>query len=254
MRSALLSLVIVATGCDAAPTSAVEAPTTPTAPVAAAAPATPPAKAVRPDLSVCPKVKRDNEEGLLERTAPLPVPAAFAPMVASDMNHFAVTTLAGHTGCVDVRWMEAVEGMALSKDQRFLSFGWSGYEAFGHIVVDRADGANAFETGDVPVWSRTGKRFAAIDVSESGFGGLNGFGVWEAGSAGITQLVIHTDGLPPGDWRMGAWSGDSCVNLSLVPSERIPSDANALARTPRDPWFASADRTWKPQAGTCPKA
>jgi NADH pyrophosphatase NudC (nudix superfamily) len=40
---------------------------------------------------------------------------------------------------VDTSFMESTDRIALSSDGRFLSFGWLGYEAYGHIVVDRTE-------------------------------------------------------------------------------------------------------------------
>ncbi|WP_088310670.1 hypothetical protein [Novosphingobium sp. B 225] len=256
MRSLLVTLPMLLAACGSAGEPAAEASgaAVATAPVAASSPTAAPAKPARHELSACPKLVRDDENGLLERKAPLAVPKALAELVAADMNQFAVTTLGGGTGCIDVRWMEAIGTPTLSKDQRFLSFGWNGYEAFGFIVFDRAGKGASFETGDTPVWSASRQHFAAIDLSESGFGGLNAFGVWEVTAGATQELSAQSDGLPSGDWRVDGWQGDSCVAISLVPSERMPSDAGRLARAARDPWYAAAAKGWKLQPGSCPKA
>lgn len=222
--------------------------------MAAVTPSAAPLASARPDPAKCPKLTRDNENGLLERKQPLPVPKALADLAATDMNQLAVTTLDGKIGCVDVRWMEMVDGMALSKDKRFLSFGWDGYEAFGHVIVDRLAGGQSLDTGEAPVWSGSGQRLAAVDVSESAFGALNGFGVWDVTPQGFKQLTLAADGLPSGDWRIDGWRGERCVALSLLPSERMPEDAKAMDKAPRDLWFASESKQWKPQPGSCPRA
>ena len=256
MRVLPLSAVVLLSGCgSAAEQPAVAAPTAAASEaMAAITHGAAPEAAARPDPAQCPKLKRDDENGLLERKKPLPVPKALAAVAATDMNQLAVTTLDGKTGCVDVRWMEMVDGMALSKDKRFLSFGWDGYEAYGHVIVDRQAGGQSLDTGEAPVWSGSGQRLAAVDLSESAFGALNGFGVWDVTPQGFKQLALVTDALPSGDWRSEGWRGERCVALSLLPSERMPEDAMAVDKAPRDPWFASESKQWNPQAGSCPKA
>ncbi len=249
----LLPLVLLAAcgsqGESPAPAPSAEASTAIAPIMHSAAP-----EAARPDPASCPKLKRDDENGLLERKKPLPVPAALAGIAATDMNQLAVTTLDGKTGCVDVRWMETVDRMALSKDQRFLSFDWDGYEAYGHVVVDRQAGGQSLDTGEAPVWSPSSTRLAAVDLSEAAFGALNGFGVWDVTPKGFKQLALLTEALPTGDWRTEGWRGEHCVALSLLPSERMPEDARAMDKAPRDPWFAAEANQWKPQPGSCPRA
>ena len=95
-----------------------------------------------PDLAVCP-ARTLLEEGLRERTEPIAVPAALRSVMRSGMDNFAFVTLAGATVCVDASWMEAIEKPALSPDGRFASFDWGGYEAFGHVIVDRVGKGSA---------------------------------------------------------------------------------------------------------------
>ncbi|MBN8500690.1 MAG: hypothetical protein J0M19_06020 [Sphingomonadales bacterium] len=163
-----------------------------------------------------------------------------------------MTSLSGKTICIDVRWIEHIESIRPSRDKRFFGFEWVGYEAFGFIVVDRAGRGDQIDTGTAPVWSQSGRRLAAADLSESGFGALNAFAVWDVTPAGFKQLAT-VDTLPSGDWRVGLWRSETCVSLSVLPSDRQPEDAQDMAKAPRDPWFAAAANGWKPQPGTCPK-
>lgn len=108
------------------------------------------------------------------------------------------------------------------------------------------------ETGNAPLAPPSGMRFASVDLSESGFGGFNAFGVWQIERVGLRELAKVQDGLPAGDWRIAGWAGDECVNLSLLPIDRQPSDAGDFEIAERDPWFAAEASGWTPAPGACP--
>lgn len=208
---------------------------------------------VRADLARCERYKIEEGEMERQRTKPLAFPAAFKDIVATDRDHVAVATLDGGTVCIDARWQDSIHHTALSKDGRLLGYGWDGYEAFGYQLIDRAGKGQVIETGTAPLSSPSGRRLASIDWSESGFGGLNGFGVWEVQPGTVKRLALISDNLPPGDWRLLEWSGENCVGLTLLPIDAVPNEDGSLSRVPRDFWFASAANHWKPEAGTCPK-
>ena len=211
----------------------------------------PTAAAPKPDLAVCPEAE-PVEERL--RTEPIPVPSEFEGLVASSMDHFAFTTLSGNTVCVDTTWLESIDDAALSEDGRFASFAWGGYEAFGHVIVDRTGRGQVIDTGNPPIHSPSSRRLAAVDLSESGFGSLNAFAVWEVRPTALRQIAEQSEGFPSGDWRIEGWQGESCVRLSVVPLERQPEDYRDMDKAPRDPWFAAEANGWKPEAGSCPRA
>lgn len=202
-----------------------------------------------PDLTQCAPAKSDAE---LARKAPLALPGAAEGLYVADRDRIAVSTMEGTTVCADTSWIEEIRGAKVSPDKRFIAFDWSGYESFGHLIIDRSGKGQVLETGNAPLAPPTGKRFAVVDLSESGFGALNAFGVWDIESTGLREVARFSEGLPAGDWQMREWSGDSCVNLSLLPIERQPSDAADFERAKRDPWYAAARNGWKPEAGSCP--
>lgn len=241
----ITSLVVIALlgacGNDAEP-----APTERTRERAEALPAT---AAPEPDLSVCPQAEPVEER---IRTKPIPVPAAFDRLAASGMDHFAFTTASGSTICVDTTWLESINDARLSDDGRFASFVWVGYEAFGHVIVDRSGKGQVIDTGNAPVRSPSGRRFASVDLGEAGFGSLNAFAVWDIKPVGLRQIAEVSEGFPSGDWRIEGWQGESCVRLSLVPTERYPEDYRDLETAPRDPWSAAEANGWIPVAGGCP--
>lgn len=213
----------------------------------AAAPAEP-----RPSLARCPAVKPVDEPEMLQRKAAIPVPSALTGLMVSDKERFAFAARDGDPICIDASWWEGIAEAKVSQDQRFIQFDWSGYESFGHMLIDRSGKGMAVETGVAPLAPPTGRRFAAVDLSESGFGGLNAFAVWQIDPVGVRELAKVDTGLPAGDWALEGWTGDDCVNLSVVPVDRQPDNVGDLDKAARDPWFAAEAKGWKPEPGRCP--
>jgi hypothetical protein len=246
---ATLALALVLAACgESQDAPATDAPTT-TA-TSAAATASPTPVATKPDLATCPRYPA-AERVDMTRNEKLAVPEPFADLIVADNERFAIATLSGATHCLDVRWINQIDNPRLFGDGRFLSFDWTGYETFGHILIDRTGKGTTVETGATPIPSRTGKRLAAVDLSESGFGAFNAFGVWEVETGALRELGKTAEGLPAGDWRVERWQGEDCVALSLLPIERQSGDARAAVAAKRDPWFAAADSKWVPAPGTC---
>jgi hypothetical protein len=202
------------------------------------------------NLGACP-ARSSEDVADLGRKGPLPLPPSLSGLAKADRLNLAVTTINGGTVCADLSWIEEITQVKVSPDKRFVAFDWLGYEAFGHLIIDRAAKGQVLETGNAPLAPPTGRRFAAIDLSESGFGALNAFAVWDIESNGLREIAKFSEGLPSGDWKLGEWSGDSCINLSVLPVERQPSDAADFERAERDDWYASAANGWKPEAGRC---
>jgi hypothetical protein len=244
-KTILIAIPLLLTACGSgSDTDASPAASASTASSTAASTAPP----ALPDLAKCPAAKPADE---LARTKPLVLPKDAAGLYAADRDRIAVSTMDGGTVCADTAWIEQIENAKVSPDKRFIAFDWMGYESFGHIIVDRAAKGQVLETGNAPLAPPTGRRFASIDLSESAFGALNAFAVWDIESTGLREIAKFSEGLPAGDWKIGEWSGDSCVGLSVLPVERQPSDAADFERAERDRWYASAANGWKPEAGTC---
>jgi len=200
----------------------------------------------RPDLASCP-ARRLLEEGLRERTAPIPVPAELASVMESGMDNFAVLTLDGSTLCIDASWMEEIHAPRLSADGRFASFDWGGYEAYGHVIVDRTGTGSELDTGVAPVYSPSSRRFAAADLGEAGYGALNAFAVWQVEPAAIRELARQDDLLEATDWVIERWGGERCLELSAIAWEGYTGDADA----PRDRYRAREAGGWRIEPGRC---
>jgi hypothetical protein len=199
---------------------------------------------------VCPETQPLDSE-LMQRKGPIPVPREFAGLVKSDLQHFAVSTMSGATICIDTSGIDEIDEVTASPDKRFLAFNWLGYEVFGYLLIDRTGKGQVVDTGNAPLAPPSGMRFAAIDLSESGFGSLNGLAVWKIEPVGLRELAMVQDGFPSGEWKMEGWAGDECLDLSVLPIDRQGGDDPDSA--PRDPWFVAAKNGWKPKAGSCPE-
>jgi len=215
-----------------------------------------PALAKAPDLATCPRPSPENP-GERQRTRPLPVPTALAGVLRASVLNYAVATLDGATLCIDTSWMESAETIALLGNGRFLSFDWMGYESFGHKLVDRTGKGQVIDTGVAPVFSPSRARLAAADLSESGFGALSAFAVWQVTPTGLRQIAQVTEVPEMLDWRIDGWAGEDCVKLSAIPFDKAPQDDD-YAKAPRNRFIARNVRGgWRigPAAkGSCPAA
>lgn len=227
MRAIVLACAIALASCGAQTESAGSSRQATDADPPAAEPV-----AATADLSVCPE-RELLEEGLRERTRPIPVPTELSRVMRSSMDNFAVATLSGATVCIDASWMEQVSDAALSEDGRFVSFDWTGYEAFGHVIVDRSGKGTVIDTGVPPLRSPSGKRLAALDYSESGYGALNALAVWEILPTGLSEAA-KLDTLPDlFGWRLDRWGTEACLELSGIAWKDVPDDAENYDTAPR---------------------
>jgi hypothetical protein len=224
-----------------------------------------PAPAPGPNLKQCGVFKPEEGDPELQRTRPLPVPAGWRKVMATNRDFMAVTTIAGKTLCLFTREWESIDPPTMTNDSRYVRFGWSGYEAGGFILIDRAGTGAVFDTGARPVSSHSGRRLASVEWSESGFGSLNGIlllGLDRSslvslgeGAETLRELARITD-LPQGltDWRMDGWRGDGCFNISALPFAAMTRpDGSAPPGTPRRRFSVQAKGSaWTLQKGLCP--
>lgn len=213
-----------------------------------------------PDLAACPKVRLEEEWP--RRDVPLAVPEPFQRLVKSDLNHFAVSTLEGGTVCLETKWMGQISDA--KKDGRFLSFAWDGVEAFGHILVDRAGAGTVIDTGNEPAFSPSGKFVAGLQVTEAGWGGLEGFAIWRVTPTGLAKhftLVADKDGLLPevfrqefAEWRIDSWVGEDCLAISAASWDALDAVGENFENAARTPFHARRDDGWAVKPGGPPDA
>jgi len=197
-----------------------------------------------PVLTSCAPIEGDTFSEI-QRTEPLPIPAELSGIAASDMDHIAVSTLAGSTLCVETKWIDSIMGMELSPDSRFFSFAWDGFEEYGYKLVDRSGAGLVVDTGIKPTPSPSGELIAALEYSESGFGSLNALGIWRVtdvplGEAAIVQMP---DGMT--DWRMEAWQGDACIAISATTFDNLGPDGSLPEESMRDRYVAREEAGWQ---------
>ncbi len=243
-NAAIIGAVVLLAGCGSAAETGTSAKQT-----AQAAPSPSVEAIVTPDLAACPK-REPVEEGLRERRAPIAVPGTFREVMRSDMDNFAFTTLTGATACVDTSWLESIRNPTLSSDGRFAAFDWDGYEAFGHVIVDRAGKGQVTDTGVPPVASPSGQLLAAADLGEAGFGALNAFAVWRIEAGGLREVAKQEEVPSAYDWQIESWAGETCVELSSVPWESFTAESSG----PRVAYRAREGRGWKLEPGRCSDA
>lgn len=207
--------------------------------------ATPPPPPDMPSPARCPATPPIDAESN-ERKGPLQLPPRLGAIARSSRTNLAVMTLSYSNFCYDIHDVSEARNFSLSTDMRFLSFDWFGYEAGGHIVIDRSGRGQAVDTGAAPVFSPTRRQLAAIEFSESGFGSLNGFAIWQVNPVGLTRKVMIEQIPSLVDWRIDSWSGETCISLSGIPNSRIPDGVSDYSKVARDRYVARpAGATWR---------
>jgi hypothetical protein len=202
-------------------------------------------RAAKPQINLCPDLE-PLEEGQIGRLKPVDVPRAFARMIRATRDRLAVSTLGGSTICIDMRIKHEVTDFVLTPDNRFFSFGWSGYEASGYVMIDRTGSGQEVDTGIPPVFSPSKRRFASVHQSESAFADLEGLGVWELAPEGLRQIARVGEIPEMLDWKIDGWVGEECLNLSAVPFSRAPEGATTFLGILRDRFVARpAGRVWR---------
>lgn len=212
-----------------------------------------------PDLAVCQSIPVEPMDPVEFGPAEaIPVPDAFSPVVATDVSYIAVSTGSGGTVCADNSWTGEIVQMEWLRGERFLGWQWWGYEAFGYMIADRSGEGSIKDVGARPHFSPSGERMAALQLSDAGWGGLEGFAVWQVTPDGINPLSMQVsvgDGPHPqvflnnfGQWSFVGWRGEDCMQMALDPYETSPADPRGTARRI---YFAHQDNDWQIMEGRC---
>jgi len=217
----------------------------------------------RPSAPAPPDIAHCNAQHAVADDYPMPadpvaIPAGFRPFVAGSRLELAVATGSGQTLCLNTQGYYAVTAMEWLQGQRLLGWEWEAYEAFGYQLVDRHGAGQMVETGARPAMSPSGRRMASVQISESQFGRLEGFAVWDLTDDGLIPQARHgwsESGEPPvflgeigADWHIGQWSGEHCVDLTSTPWN---ADTQDYDRTAAQPFHAAQADGWRVTPGAC---
>lgn len=248
----LMMATLALAGCDAEATA-------PATPRSAKAPpsAVPAAAAAAPDIARCDAQHVQHPDDPIPGD-PVAIPEAFRGVAKASPLELALLTQSGATLCDNNVWVGAIAKMEWLREERLLGWEWQGYEAYGYRIFDRAGKGTVIETGARPVFSPGGKRFASVEYSESGFGALSGYGVWEVRPVTLAQLggdatIFEGEGETArftdpevfagtyGEWSISGWKGETCVGI-------VMRDQDGSRTT----YHAAESTGWKIAPGTCP--
>lgn len=204
--------------------------------------------------STCDALPKHEVDLEFDQPRPIILPKDWRPFASASTHWLAVRSIYGMTDCIDLSWIGELSEFETFKEDRLAGFNWIGYEAYGYTLIDRAGTGSVIETGERPSFSPDGSMLAALEYSESGYGGLSGFAVWMVYDGGLQQQYL-TKNLPSSttDWRIDRWEGDTCVHISTVPFDRIGDNWENLEKVERDRYVAGSAGGWALQPGTtCP--
>lgn len=247
MRRAATSLVALALlgACDSG--SGASDSATPRSAPASRLPGAAHLSSETPKRQTCPEWHPPKDRDYGEHEGPPPkIDRAFASIVSASRTVITVEGLVGKPACIELSWIDEVDQFSLSADKRFLDFGTDGFEAYGHILVDRRNG-QWVDTGDTPLLSDDETMVAAVQMTISQMGSLEGVGVWRVVPGGFVEVAKIKD-MPNlgGDynldsfvWGVDRWVGNRCAEISAV-SQQAYDAAVAKDKDPRDmkalPW------------------
>jgi hypothetical protein len=225
---------------------------------AGAAPAT--TAAAAPDPAACPPPEYEYDAAEFgPRTDPLVVPGSIAAIAATDNINLAVTTLAGAQLCKDFSWAYNFSEEARTfLDERFVALGWGAYEAFGTVLFDRAGKGAQLEVGEWPALSPSQMRLAALQLTQSGYGGLEGFAIWQITPSGLTEIHRLPDDhrmweqFPTfQDFHLDRWQGEACLAIYAFDYDDLAAVDFDRDRAKRTPFHAAERGGWQIAPGAC---
>lgn len=194
------------------------------------------------NIAQCPPLQALGA-GEVARTTPVAIPKLpkkLAKTVVSTIDRIAVLSMGGQTLCVDVRMRGDITNVEMSPEGRFFTFDWAGYEADGHVIVDRTGTGQIIDTGGKPSLSPSRQRIAAVHQSEAAFSELEGLGVWQINPVGMQQIGLVSNIPELSDWRIDSWINEDCIDMSGVPFTRA-GDGAARVRYIAKPY----GNTWR---------
>lgn len=203
------------------------------------------------DPAVCAHLAGDEEAIGAEGLA-IEIPQSWRGRAVQTGEWLAVANARGGTLCAYLGWMTAVEP-AEALTERLLGVPWEGYEAWGYLLVDTAGTGSAIDVGARPSLSPGRQRMAVVQWSDAGWGGFEGFAVYDLRWGDLSPVHVDTSLPEHADFRIDEWVDEDCVRLSAVPWARIDGDYARLAEAERDSFVAGYHGGWRLTPGSeCP--
>jgi hypothetical protein len=200
------------------------------------------------DIAQCPPLQALNA-GEVGRATPITVPRLNKPynrVVVATTDRLAVLSNGGQTLCIDMRLRGEVTNFAMSPEGRFFTFDWAGYEADGHVIIDRSGTGQIIDTGGKPSLSPSRQRIGAVHQSEAAFSELEGLGIWQINPVGMQQIGLVSNIPELADWRIDAWTNEDCIDMSGVPFARVAENNGDVSKAARDRYIAKPyGNTWR---------
>jgi hypothetical protein len=158
------------------------------------------------------------------RTAAFTVPPEYKQIAAHEQTDLAIKTLSGKTVCFRTTYLYSTADYSLSEDKRFFSFSYVGDENFGHIVIDRMGDGQIIETGDVPIFNGDKSRMVALQKSESGWGSLEGLGIWDIGPEATKSIFFTNINYDFNNLRFAKRHVKGCAVIERLEEEKDATD------------------------------
>lgn len=148
---------------------------------------------------------------------PVQVPPALQPFVKASDTTLTITTFGKAPICVDISTAD-LRDLEVFAQGRLVGFALTGVEWDAYSIVDRANPGSETEIGDRPTFSPDRKRFATVQTSGAGWGGLEGMGAWEITKTGVKPLFFLSGSLMGSDdAKLERWVGNDCFVVSWRP-------------------------------------
>lgn len=194
--------------------------------------------AKKPRLKQCP-VLQPLGRGDIPRTEAVAIPRQMRKIAVATPQQLAISTIRGSTLCIDMRLRGEVGPLGLSPDGRFVSFDWAGYEAAGHLIIDRTGIGQQIDAGSAPVFSPSRRRLVTMGQGSAGDAAIDSLDVWQIDQVGLRRVASVPDLPDLADWRVDRWELEDCVDLSGIPLARVTGRVADIAGGARDRYMAT---------------
>jgi hypothetical protein len=127
------------------------------------------------------------------------------------------------------------------------------------MLFDRSGTGTEVEIGNLPSFSPSNQRLAAVQFTQSGYGGLENIVIWQVADQGLKELhrlpeqsalSWVQDGYT--DFAIESWQGEVCLNIFAYADADLAAVDWDRAKAKRTPFHAAETDTWDIKRGRCP--